>query len=427
VLVTETEFGRLGVVICADAYSYKPARVAALKGARLLLVPANWPPEHHNPEKFWRARAVENGMYVLACNRTGKDKTMDCRPAESFIIDTGGGVVKQISSPDDVIVYGTLPLDENGKLVSPAAEDILGRRRPFCYGNISLDTFSHFNPEMLLGLPEPAEFTVATIQFRPAPRDPAANTEKMLKLIDEAEAAAASEGMPLNLVIFPELSTTGIIFDRREAEKWCEEIPGPTTGILARKAEEKNIFIVLGLAERRAGRFYNSCVLVGPGKVMGGYRKVHLSPYDESWAQGGEDGFPSFDLPFGRVGMLAGHDLIFPESADSLAKWGADILCAPALWGDLKRKFIWEARLAEQMHLAVANQWGDSGRFQATGGSLIQSYSRYPEKRRKVESPAEGDRVNIMRLDAKDAREKRFLENIDCGELLVKNNYRRGV
>ncbi|MDK2820273.1 MAG: hypothetical protein PWP31_238 [Clostridia bacterium] len=128
VLVIQTEFGKLGILICADAYSYKPAREAALKGVRLLLVPANWPPGHNNPEKFWRARAAENGIYVLACNRTEKDKSMDCRSAESFIIDNNGEAVKQVSSPDDTIIYHELPL-KNGKFVS-SAEDILSRRHP---------------------------------------------------------------------------------------------------------------------------------------------------------------------------------------------------------------------------------------------------------------------------------------------------------
>lgn len=417
VLVVQTDFGKIGVLICADAYSYKPARVAALQGARLLLVLANWPPEHHNPEKFLRARAAENGIYVLACNRTGKDKIMDCRSAESFIIDTGGGVVKQISSPDDIIIYGTLPL-ESGKFISPAAEDILGRRRPHCYGNISLDTFSHINTELLLSLPEPGDLIVATIQFRPASENPMVNVEKMLKLIDEAVVMATAKGVPLNLVILPELATTGIIFEQREAEKWSEEIPGSTTNIFVQKAGEQNIFFVLGMAERRDGRFFNTGVLIGPNGVKGVYRKVHLSPYDRRWAEAGDGGFPAFDLPFARVGMLLGYDLMFPEGVDCLAKWGTDLLCVPAFWGDRKSKFIWEARLGEQMHLAVANQWGDFGRFHALGGSLIYSYSRYPEKRLKLESPAEGDDVNIMRLNAKDVREKRFVENIDYGVLL---------
>jgi predicted amidohydrolase len=345
------------------------------------------------------------------------DKSMDCHSAESFIIDTGGGVVRQVSSPDDRIVYGTLPL-KNGKFNSVAAEDILSRRRPHCYANISLDTFSHFNPEFLLSLPEPADFTAAALQLRSISGDPSANTEKMLKLIDEAIAMAAAEGLTLNLVILPELSTTGIIFEQEEAAKLCEEIPGPATHAFARKAEEKNIFIVLGMAERHAGKFYNSSVLIGPGGVIGKYRKIHLSAYDQIWAEAGEGNIPAFDLPFGRVGMLAGCDLMFPESADALAKLGTDLLCVPALWGDYKRKFIWEARLGEQMHLAVANQWGDFGKFHALGGSLIYSYSRYPEKRLKSESPAIGDRVNIMRLCPKETREKRFVENIDYALLL---------
>ncbi|MGB9804605.1 carbon-nitrogen hydrolase family protein, partial [Desulfofundulus sp.] len=47
VLVVDTAFGKLGLLICADSYWYKAARMAALKGARVLLIPANWPPLHH--------------------------------------------------------------------------------------------------------------------------------------------------------------------------------------------------------------------------------------------------------------------------------------------------------------------------------------------------------------------------------------------
>ncbi len=416
VLVVRTEFGKLGVVICADAYSYKPARVAALKGARLLLVPANWPPEHYNPEKFWRARAAENGIYILACNRTGKDKVMDCCAAESFIIDDCGNIVKQVSSPDGLIIYGTVPL-AGGRFISAGAAGILGRRRPQCYSEISLDTYSQLNPEMMLGLPEPADFTVATVQFRPEPGHSPANIEKIMDLIDAAVDKAAAEGLALNLVVLPELCTTGIISERREADSLGEEIPGPACDMFTRKAYDKNIFIVLGMVEKQAGKLYNSCVLTGPGGVQVKYRKVHLSPYDESWAEAG-DSFPAFDLPFARVGLLAVNDLIFPESAESLAKRGVDLICAPALWDDRRYKFIWEARLGEQTHLAVANQWGNSRGFNAIGGSAVYGYHRCPEKMLRLESPAEGDSVEILRLNSKDTRAKKFVENIDYDTLL---------
>ncbi len=422
--IVETDFGKLCMAICADAYSYKPARIAALKGARLLLIPANWPPEHHNPEMFWRARAAENGFYILACNRTGKDKVMDCRNAESFIIGTGGEIISKASSPKDLIVYCTLPLTGGtGRLSSAAADEILIRRRPECYGNISLDTFSNINVELLLSLPRSDGFNVAVIQFRPSSRDIGANLKGMLRLVDEAVAKAASKRLKIDLMIFPELSTTGIISSPQEAEDLCEEIPGITTGILAQKARERDIFIVTGMAECESGKLFNSCVLIGPDGLVGKYRKAHLTRLDEAWARPGEGDFRAFNLPFARIGLMIGNDLCFPESADCLAKLGSDILCVPALWLDQKSKFLWDARLGEQMHLAIANQWGVVGGSYALGKSLICSYSRYPDKRSVIESPAQGDDIEIMELFTKDAREKRFLENVDYGTLLDLENH----
>ncbi|MDD4162336.1 MAG: carbon-nitrogen hydrolase family protein [Methanothrix sp.] len=421
----QTEFGALGLVICADSYSYRPARIAALQGTRMLLVPANWPPEHHNPEKFWRARALENGMYILACNRTGMDRIMDCNSAESFIIDPQGRVIKQTSSPDDIIIYGTLPSAVETAKEKP--QNALGYRRPQCYGNIALDPYSYINLELLLGLPQTADFAAATLQFRSKSVDPTVNVCSMLRLIDDAAAKAAEEEQKIKLAVLPELSTTGPIFNLKEAERLSEVIPGITTDIFAEKARERNVFIVLGMAERDESddrAFYNSCVLIGPDGIIGKYRKVHLSLRDRNWAFPGDGGFAAFDLPFARIGMLIGHDLMFPEAADSLAKLGADMLCVPALWENAGSKFIWEARLGEQMHLAIANQWGNfccssaSGSLHALGESLLCNYSRYPEKISRLWSPLDEDAINIMRLGTKDAREKRFLENIDYGVLL---------
>lgn len=415
--VVQTEFGALSMVICADSYFYKPARIAALQGARILLVPANWPPMHHNPEKFWRARALENGMYILACNRTGRDKVMDCNLAQSFIVNPQGEAVVQISSPEDTIIFGALQL--NGVMT----QSTLSWRSPQCYGDITLDPYSHVSIEFLLGLPQATDFTAATLQLRSEHLDVEANVKRALQLIDDALAKAATEeGKAINLVVLPELSTSGALFSSEEAEMCSEEIPEKTTDLFAKKAREKDLFIVLGMAERDENGLYNSSVLVGPEGVVGKYRAVHLSSRDRNWALPGDGGFAAFDLPFARIGMLIGHDLMFPEAADSLAKLGADMLCVPALWDDAKTRFIWEARQSEQMHLAVANQWGNCGRLHALGESLLCSYSRYQERITRLSSPATGDAVNIVRLGTKDSREKRFLENIDYGILLDLSN-----
>ncbi|MDD3888390.1 MAG: carbon-nitrogen hydrolase family protein [Syntrophomonadaceae bacterium] len=414
-LVVQTEYGKLGVAICADAYSYKPVRAAALQGARLLLVPVNWPSDYNNPEKYWRARALENGIYVLICNRTGLDSGMDCSSGESFIINNRGEVVENMISADDRIIYSILPLNM-GKFIS-SAQDILAQRRPHCYTNISLATWSHSSSDFLLGLPEAIDCTVATVQYRPILENNELNKSKMLELIDKSVAMVEVMGGKVDLLVFPELSITGIISGYPAAERLSEEIPGPTSQSFVNKAQEKDVFIVIGMAERKAGKIYNSSVLISPNGIEGVYRKVHLSSRDKGWAEEG-DSFPTFDLPFGRIGMLLGYDLMFPESTECLAKIGTDLLCVPSIWEDPKSQFMWEARAAEQMHLAIANQWGYGVESCALGKSAIYSYALDPDQRHTVKSPAKNDNINIMRLKMKDTRAKNFVEKIDYDVLL---------
>ncbi len=401
VLVLETEFGKMGVIICADSYSYKPARIAAIEGAKILLIPANWPPEHHNPEFFWRARAAENDVHLLVCNRTGMDREMDCQNSSSYVINNQGKIIKKIGSQKDVIIYHTVPLEKK-------KDNILSDRNPSVYSNISLDTYSQFSPEFMLGLPEKKEFTAANIQFKTnlIKKD---NIDKMMKIIDEAGS--------VNLMVFPELAVTGPVNNLGDARNKSEVIPGPTTDKLIKKAAEKNLYIIFGMIEKYNNKLYNSAVLIGPKGVEGVYRKVHLDNYDKNWAEKGND-LKTFNLPFARIGILIGNDLMFPEASESLSKLGADMLCVPAFWLDKEKQFIWKARLAEQMHLSIANQWGIFGNMTALGNSMIHSYCKNTEQSIYRESPSDGDDIKILKINTKDVREKKFIENINYNILL---------
>lgn len=64
-----------GFTICYDIRFPEMLRSLALKGVEMLFVPAEWP----NPRlEHWRtlliARAIENQMFVIACNRVGESK-----------------------------------------------------------------------------------------------------------------------------------------------------------------------------------------------------------------------------------------------------------------------------------------------------------------------------------------------------------------
>ena len=112
---------------------------------------------------------------------------------------------------------------------------------------------------------------ISVIQFQPALADPEENTRRLQPLFDKIEGS--------RLVIMPELSNSGYNFkDFREASS-CSEVIGRNSlfqDFLLNQARAKNIYIVSGINEREEDRLYNSAILVGPGGIIGKYRKMHL-------------------------------------------------------------------------------------------------------------------------------------------------------
>ncbi|UUZ96028.1 carbon-nitrogen family hydrolase [Paenibacillus sp. P25] len=79
-----------GMMICYDIRFPELARRLALGGARVLFVPAEWPkPRLHHWRTPLTARAIENQMYVVACNRVGISGTTEFF-GHSMVIDPWG-------------------------------------------------------------------------------------------------------------------------------------------------------------------------------------------------------------------------------------------------------------------------------------------------------------------------------------------------
>lgn len=130
------------------------------------------------------------------------------------------------------------------------------------------------------------------------------------------------------LVVFPECSLTGYIYNRAsEVEEIAETVPGKMVDELSLMCEELKIYCAVGMLEKDGGRVFNTAVLLGPNGLVGKYRKMHI-PFlggDRFVARG--DIEPTvFDTPLGKIGLTICYDLRFPETTRVLALKGADLI-----------------------------------------------------------------------------------------------------
>src|SRR3989338_3097648 len=110
---------------------------------------------------------------------------------------------------------------------------------------------------------------IGFLQFKPIFGNINKNVERLCTLTERVKA---------DLIVYPELCTTGYVFgSRKKLNKLAEKIPsGFACNSFTKLAKEKNMFIVAGIAEKDKNKLYNSAVLIDPKGVMSVYRKLHF-------------------------------------------------------------------------------------------------------------------------------------------------------
>lgn len=149
------------------------------------------------------------------------------------------------------------------------------------------------------------------------------------KNVDDAVATMAT--LNADVYVLPELFNTGYNFiDKNEVEQLSEPSDGFTFQQMKKFVKNFSCYIVYGFAEKSNELLYNSASLVGPSGLVGLYRKVHLYYKENVFFTQGNLGFPVFELPFGKVGMMVCFDWMYPESARTLALKGAQLIAHPS-------------------------------------------------------------------------------------------------
>jgi len=169
---------------------------------------------------------------------------------------------------------------------------------------------------------------VASVQTNPVINAVEDNVTKMVRTVEDLARAG------VQLAVFPELATTGYMFDSSaEARAVAEEVPnGPTVQRLLRACADNDMHVVFGIAEKSGENIYNSSAILGPNGHIGTYRKLHLWDNENTMFTPGDLGLPVFATPLGNIGILICYDIWFPEAVRTLTLSGADILCVPTNW-----------------------------------------------------------------------------------------------
>lgn len=107
----KTEWGDVGLTICYDLRFPELFRRYALDGARLVIVPAEWPhPRLDHWRTLLRARAIENQMYIVACNRVGA-KGETHFSGHSAIINPWGETIVE-AGETEIMITATIDPDD---------------------------------------------------------------------------------------------------------------------------------------------------------------------------------------------------------------------------------------------------------------------------------------------------------------------------
>ncbi len=465
--VWETPLGRLAGLICMDAAYFEAARIPALNNADVLLFPTNWVDEKC-PSSWWMARAFENGVYFIAADRYDIERGVQFSGG-SCVIDPDGVIQNYLDSGEG-IVYGEIDLTRSrnkdwGSSQADVIGDRLADRQPEEYLTLVNNTYL-WEPLRYHGLYELGELPAGQLScvgiMQTDLHTFLGDREAEQGDVGRGKTRRAGQAQPLfvldtlrtllndhaparpDVLVLPELMLPGPTVVQESSPETITRIragaiaiPGPETDELVALANEYQISLVLGVAEKAVNigtsaganpTYYNTVLLIDPEGVYGKYRKIHLTRSDRLWASPGNLDLPTFDTPTGRIGLATGYDVLFPETLRVLAGKGVDLVCAPTFLNfpdpiglgpssikygrpvapedyDPTHSLIWRVRAAEhQVYLAVANWSGKLDGLQANGYSGIYSpsFPNYPWI--EVIADEEELTLTMMTIDTREQR-----------------------
>ena len=156
--------------------------------------------------------------------------------------------------------------------------------------------------------------------------EPERNFERAHKMIKQAKESNC------DILVLPE--TIDFAWTHPSSLKESQTIPGAYSDLFCNWAKEHQIYICVGLTEKRNEKNYNTALLINDqGEIILKHSKINLLTVEFPFYEVG-DQIKVVDTPLGKIGLNICADN-YKESthiAKSLASMGAEIILSPSSW-----------------------------------------------------------------------------------------------
>jgi predicted amidohydrolase len=232
----------------------------------------------------------------------------------------------------------------------------------------------------------------------PANRDEIADrTRRMCEMIEQT-ITGYEPFFDVRLLAFPEFAHAAPAYPTVGELKRRLALPVPNehTDAYQRLAKKYGCYIQTGtfleIDPAYPEHVFNTTVLIGPGGMLGKYRKVnpwipwevHASPHDVAGYDA--EPFPVFDTELGKLGVAICYDWLFPETIRQIAFNGAELIVRVSAymdpWGATEPMDWWTLinrtrALENSVYVVAANQGASLANyppFSWPGGSMVVDF-----------------------------------------------------